>query len=165
MLTFIKKNRPLALLAVLLLALAVVYGVQFWRSTPDSGNSAEVLRLVKAQHGKIPVFPLFQAGFHPPRSLQQRREVRYRIEAFFVAYARATPQQQREIVDFARMEILAYRAMVFARRIAAGKPPGHALGNWQAKMPQTIAHAMTRGNPQLNSAIVQFFMALNLPRQ
>lgn len=168
-----KERRSVVLLLLLLLAIAAVYSFDFFRSRANAARlghiSPTVVQLIQQQQGKPLVFPFFQKGFHRPdfrhMTREQReafhRQMHARMEAFFLAYAHATPAQRQQMAMPWGHHKWGHKpagAPPFKGRRGPHGPHG-PHGNWQAHLPQLIANGLLRGHPQMRAAATGFFMS------
>ncbi len=180
--SFVRNHRSSLLLTVLLLALLVVYGRMFLtKAVAARGDtlSPQVTKILQSANGQVPQFPMF-GGRHFNREAfekmtpAQRRAMfekrRAQFDAFFLAFAHASPAEQQAMVAAAKARFRAMRAKWAQRRAAQNQngqannghgPHGHGRGNWQAHLPQMMANSLIHGSPEIRAARTGFFMALH----
>ncbi len=176
-----RNSRSLIVLALLVLAVLVVYGRMFFTSpVRAAGLSPEVAKIMAQNAGKPLQFPMFHPGHHFNRSAwrtmtpAQRRAMwqnrRAHFEAFLLAFARATPTQQQAVVRQMKARFKKMHARWKAAHPQNGNNgPGHGHGhgpggNFAARLPQMMARGLSSGNPQMHAAMNEFFMAMHNTR-
>ena len=170
--TLWRDRRSSVILAILVLAIIVVYGIMFLKSRANAaradGMSHQVTKILLARKGQIPQFPMFggTAGhFHRPnfRAMTPAQrgaffmKHRAAMEAFFLAFAHANPRQRQVIINAAK----AHFAMMRNHHPRGGHHGPGGRGNFASRMPQMMANGLIRGNPQMHAAMIQFFMGLH----
>lgn len=165
------ERKSSVILAVLLLAIVIVYGYLFMRSRTNAvradAMSGQVTKILLAQKGQIPQFPMFGGpgrhfDWHKMHSMTpaQRHAFfmkrRVKMEAFFLAFAHATPAQRQAIIDATKA-----RFAMMHKHTPAGRHGHGGPGNFASRMPQMMANGLIRGNPQMHAAMTQFFMGLH----
>ncbi len=166
-----RERRSSVVLAALLLAIILVYGYMFMRSRGNSvradAMSPQVTKILLAQKGQIPPFPMFGGpGRHfdwhkihamtPAQRHAFFMKRRVKMEAFLLAFAHATPAQRQAIIDATKARF----AMMHNHRPGGRHGPG-GRGGFASRMPQMMANGLIRGNPQMHAAMTQFFMGLH----
>ena len=151
---FSHQHRMAMVLAFLVLALILVYGRLLYLHTTASAVPSRKLPQVAAimahTRGKPLAFPILwlldhgrvgKMTTHQRQALALKR--RAELEAFFLAYAKAPPAQQRAMI-LQTQELLAVMHVKIKLR----------------HVTKTIANALIHGNPQMNASVLQFLVAL-----
>ena len=173
-----RNTRSLIVLALLVLAVLVVYGRMFFtRPARAADLSPEVAKIMVQNAGKPLQFPMFHPGHRFNRSAwrtmtpAQRHAMwknrRAHFEAFLLAFARATPAQQQAVVRQmkARFKKMHARWKAAHPHNGPGHGPRHGPGgNFAARLPQMMARGLSSGNPQMHAAMNEFFMAMHNTR-
>lgn len=155
-LRFAKKQRLAITLTLLMAALVFVYGRLLWphETTTASTQSKlpEVARLLAQNRGKPLAFPLLlffdhMASRRAEMTTSQRQAMamkrRATLEAFFLAYAKAPPAQQRAVIRQTQALLAMTHTKIKLSHVS-----------------RTIANALIHGNPQMNASVLQFLAAL-----
>ncbi|MGC9260209.1 MAG: hypothetical protein ACP5I8_09085 [Phycisphaerae bacterium] len=150
---FLRHHRMAMVLAVLVLALIVVYGRIVWlhETAPAAQRHQlpEVAAIIAQARGKPLAFPLWlidhrvagKMTAHQRQTLALQR--RAEIEAFFLTYAKAPPAQQQAMILQTQALLAVMHVKIKLRHVS-----------------KTIANALIHGDPQMNASVLQFLAAL-----
>ncbi len=160
-------------LAILLLAIVVVYGWMYMRghaAVRYTDISPQVAKVLASWKGQMPQFPMFGpfAGFHrgdwrKMGAAQRRamwRQRRIQMQAFFIAFAHANAAEQAAIIAAAKARFAERQDHRQANR-PAGRGGRGGRGNLASRLPQMMANHLISGNPQMHAAMAGFFMAMH----
>lgn len=156
LLYFARKRRWVIVLALLVSALVFVYWRMLWshEATIASRQNKlpEVAKLLARNRGKPLAFPVLlvldrMASRRARMTTHQRQAMamkrRAALEAFFLAYAKAPPTQQRAMIQQTQELLAMTHTKIKLSHVS-----------------KTIANALIHGNPQMNASVLQFLVAL-----
>ncbi len=151
---FSRQHRMALVLAFLVLALIFVYGRMVWlhetATAAQKPQLPKVAAIMARTRGKPLAFPVLwlldsrgagKMTTHQRQALAMKR--RAKLEAFFLAYAKAPPTQQRAMILQTQALLAVMHVKIKLRNVS-----------------KTIANALIHGNPQMNASVLQFLAAL-----